>query len=342
MSRYSSGTRVGSPAAVCRPPSIARSSVWSASFSVARSAISARIAAICSWRAGPGGAARAVSVIASSSVASPSMRVARALSATTCAWASLAADPGVGGPASLTTHDSSSHHTISTLLILALCILPGCTRPPDAALYAEALSAGGLDQAQSACARIRDARLRGDCRVAALEAWEQADPAQCEAIDDGLWRDECTFLAAERLWSRQAHAEAVAACHQTRFSRHCVWHLLQDEAEAAADEAPASAEARMLPFLRVETRLPDAGKQFWALWFRLQARARRPVDGAACDGLIEEDRCGAGLEHYLHEVLSARRRAGSPVCDAPTGDGWARGPRLEASVARWVEHHCRR
>ena len=104
--------------------------------------------------------------------------------------------------------------------------------------------------------------------------------------------------------------------------------------------SPAEAEAKMRPFLTVNFRLPDAGMQFWSLWFRLQARAARPIDGAACAGLEASQACDAGLDHYLSAVLEARDRAGSNVCAAPMAEGWTVGPRVSATVGRWVARNC--
>lgn len=227
------------------------------------------------------------------------------------------------------------------LLLLSGRILSACQRPPpDATRYAQALSAETLDAAQRGCEAIGDVRLRGDCQVAAMEAWKQADPASCATVADPLWRDECTFLAAEQLFRSGEHDAANAACRQTRFARQCTWHLLQDTAEAAQDLSPAEAEAKMQPFLSANFRLPDAGMQFWSLWFRLQARAKRPIDGAACIGLTQVPACDAGLDHYLNAVLEARDRAGTDVCAAPLEEGWVDGPRVSATVARWVSRNC--
>ena len=209
-------------------------------------------------------------------------------------------------------------------------------------LYAEALSAAqDDDDAWRRCTQIQSLTLRGDCQVAVMDAWSAATPERCAEIAAHLWRDECTFLAAEQLWASGDHVASIAACEQTRFVRQCAWHLLQDEAEAAADLSPVDAERRMRPLLGAVARLPDAGMQFWALWFRLQARAGRPVDGEACASLEQGPLCLDGLDRYLHDVLSAQQRAGRSVCDGKPVQGWVYSVQVQDSVQRWLAHHCR-
>ena len=227
-----------------------------------------------------------------------------------------------------------------------MCILPtACTRLPtsDAARYTAALSSpDGYTAAAPLCLAITAAPLRGDCLVALMERWNHLDAEACRAISDPLWRDECNFTLSERLWAAGHHEEALSHCHGTRFVRQCGYHLLQREVEAAtdADEPAPVAEARLEPFFQYTTRVPDAGLHFWSLWFRRKARLDRPVDAQDCSELASPRPCRAGLDRYLHEVLSAQAASQEDRCGEALPAGWVESTAIRVSVTHWQAQHC--
>lgn len=235
-------------------------------------------------------------------------------------------------------------------MLLLLLMLVACHEPPsDAVLYRRALvtSVDG-EHAALLCQQITDIGLAGDCQVAVMERFEDLEPGDCAVIRSNLWRDECVFLLAERQWRSGQQAEGLSTCKQTRFARACTWHLIQDEAEAAADQDAAAAESRLEPFLR-SNAAPDAGLQFWKLWFRARLSAGVPIDEAACSVVQDVRGCREAVGRTIHELLEASGRANrSALCSAAEGQrvimngapAWRLGGLSTAAERQWVARHC--
>ena len=239
----------------------------------------------------------------------------------------------------------------STLrLSLLVLLLAACPAPlSDAERYHQALvEAPDYAAASAHCAQITEAGLAGDCLVASMERFDHLVPEDCAGIEEGLWRDECFFLLAERQWRSGLQAEALDTCRQTRFSRACTWHLVQDEAEAGAVEEPAVAEQRLRPF--VENRIaPDAALHFWKLWLRARLGDGHPIDETECADLQDVRSCRQAVGRTLHELLEASgRKDRLAVCAAPAGErvimngapAWAAGPLTESAEQQWISRHC--
>jgi len=233
--------------------------------------------------------------------------------------------------------------------VLLLGLLSCGSPKSDAVRYAEALGeASDFESARSLCAGITDVGLRGDCKVGAMERHRVLDEAECDGVQSDLWRDECRFLLAERQRASGDLALAIDTCNSTRFARKCAWHLVQDEAQASVDEAPAVAEARITPFL-VSRPVPDAALQFWIIRFREQAAAGKQLDERVCDEVIDRQTCVEGFFRHLATVLDALGRARLERVCAKDGDAlattggepaWAEGPLARAAESRWVRAHC--
>jgi len=231
-----------------------------------------------------------------------------------------------------------------------LLILGACAEPPsEAEAYAHALAgAETYVEARESCGQIADAGVRGDCQATITERFARLDPADCDAVDGDVWRDECRFLMAERIGATGDLELALATCVTSRFRRHCAWHLLQDATEHTIDAPHAEAEAVLEGFMQVKA-LPDAPNQFWRIrWRELAGRGVR-LDEAGCEGLRSRPGCRDALERQVFDMLqvvSRSDRAG--VCATPEGqrvlhDGvpvWTLGPLTAAAEARWVGEHC--
>ena len=203
--------------------------------------------------------------------------------------------------------------------------------------------------------RIRDPATRGDCEVATMERWESLDANDCRAIAQGppelvLWRDECMFQLAERLRAAGELDRALETCMDTRFSRQCSWHLVQDEAEASLAEAPTVAEARIARFAQAG-RIPDAALQFWSIRLRSSAAAGALPDEAACAGLADPAPCQEAVRRYVRLVLDTRLRGDRALAcgqvEAASGTvmqrpAWADGPLAAAAALEWHVAHCGR
>lgn len=220
------------------------------------------------------------------------------------------------------------------------------------------MEADSFARARSSCLGIRDPDSRGDCLVGVMEVWQRLEPGDCHAIlsatsmgpapELALWRDECMFQLAERLRAHGQLPAALDACLDSRWARECSWHLLQDEAEASLDQAPADAEARIQAF-RQAPRLPDAAGQFWAIRMRAGAARGLPVSEGDCATLTAPEPCLQALGVTVASMLDARLRAGAlDACALRAEPGailgpdvaWTPGPLVDAEVARWASQRC--
>ncbi len=115
----------------------------------------------------------------------------------------------------------------------ALLTLLACEQaPPDAQQHAAVLEAPPASVELGDCARIRSDDLRGECQLYwafnLAGALKLPPGERCEQLD-GIWRDECFFLAAEQLRRSRADPRAAGAlCARAgRFGDDCGQHLWQ-------------------------------------------------------------------------------------------------------------------
>jgi hypothetical protein len=231
--------------------------------------------------------------------------------------------------------------------------LPACSTEPvasSAAAYHEALTTdGGYPASADACARLPDARVRGDCLLAAMERWQTLEPALCDGLEDPVWADECRFQLAERTRAAGDLAAGLAICETTRFRRSCAWHLVQDEAEAAADEDLPTAEHRIAA-LSTSAAMPDAPVQFWLVRFREGSARGQVLDEADCAGLRDPRSCEQAVWAWARAMLDELgKRDPTRLCETPAGrrirntegvPAWAPGPISTAAEARWAAERC--
>jgi len=240
-----------------------------------------------------------------------------------------------------------------SLVPAALLLALACTHEPvvrSADAYHEALTTdGGYGVSAAACARLPTPRVRGDCLVASMERWESLDPALCAGLEDALWADECRFQLAERQRAAGDLAAGLATCEQTRFRRSCAWHLVQDEAEAAADDDLPTAEVR-IPALATSRAVPDAPLQFWLIRFREGSARGQVLDEAACDALVDVRSCEQAVWAWVRAMLDELgKRDPARLCARPLGDrvhnvdgepAWRAGPIAVEAEQRWVHERC--
>lgn len=212
--------------------------------------------------------------------------------------------------------------------MIGLCLpliaaLIGCRADPIADLerYEAVLASreGDWEAQLRRCAAIRDQALAGDCalvvitRTAAAE--NSAPEARCDRVPEGVWRDECYFLAAEA-WRRQQPARAAKLCGQSgAFAPDCAQHLWQSSIYAAIHDAGPGAFAERLPtaqriydhwarFLGERDEFTD---RFWERYYQ-NGFDRSGVDLAACEALPEAQaaRCVAAGEKLVLQELAPR------------------------------------
>jgi hypothetical protein len=233
---------------------------------------------------------------------------------------------------------------------LLMCAMVGCSSPPtDAESYRAALvSAESFDAAKQACAQIQVPQTLGDCQVTITERFERLDPADCNHVTDPVWLDECRFLLAERVGQTGDIKGALAICNQSRFRRHCSWHLLQDGVDATLELSAPEAEAVLEDFGRFEA-LKDAPFQFWRIRWREWAGHGKVADEADCTGLRHEQGCRDALARHVREMLNTlSRRDATAICALPAGRRvlnrgepvWKLGPLTAEAERQWEQERC--
>jgi hypothetical protein len=233
---------------------------------------------------------------------------------------------------------------VSLVALLLAC----AAGPTDAEAYAVALRAEDLASGLRACADIDADHARGDCQDAVMDRHDSLDAAACDEVAAGMWRDECQFQLAERIWLSGDVARAIELCSRGRFARACTWHLLQDEAQASVAEPSATAQLRLPPYAR-NRAVPDAARQFWITRFRARASADIQLDEAECTTLSDPMSCNDAVADYQRQVLDALRKADlARVCSAPTGQratiksgpSWVLGPLTQGVEDAWAAQWC--
>lgn len=225
-----------------------------------------------------------------------------------------------------------------------------CAAPPsDAVLYHRAVvTAESFEIARDVCSQIRSPATRSDCAVTITERFDRRDEAACDHVDSPVWKDECTFLLAERLGAAGSTSEALTICVQSRFRRHCAWHLLQDAVEASVSSEDAEAERQIALFRGIDA-LPDVAFQFWRIRWTEQPEANLPIDERRCAGLRSQAPCESALQRYVQEQLEAAARLDrSRLCSTARGERvrfrgvpkWRRGPLTDEAEAAWESRAC--
>ena len=219
-------------------------------------------------------------------------------------------------------------------LFALLACRPAPSPVNTAALVAEAISR----QDAGVCAQVPDPHARGECQLAA--------GAACEAIQAGIFQNECWFQRAESLEDEDTAAQTCALAGP--YAEDCYAHLFQDftnrdlaRSSGRFDEDLAVARARAERYAELgagEWRPPWGW--LWRRFFEEQAR----IDLEACAPYAEEDlrRCERGATSMLR--LSWRRElANRPRTwcglslrelheQAPPGLAWQRHPALDELV----------
>ena len=226
-------------------------------------------------------------------------------------------------------------------MLLRLTLLPlvaACGRS-DADLLLEALSAADHAVAALACGRLSDVEA-DRCRVSVAALHHRDEAADCAAVVDPLWRDECDFQLAERFAVSGRAAEAVALCAGTRFVRECSYHLLREVARSTVGRSPLEAATALDPWRDLPT-VRDAPRLFWKAWFREGRAAGGVVSPVGCP----DAECEGAARETLFESLRALHRA-DPVgfCAAPPGSppGWADAAMVASWAAHWSADTCAR
>ena len=230
----------------------------------------------------------------------------------------------------------------------ALLALVGlaCGRPPptDQDHFLAALTAPAAEMAAH-CDQIDAPALRGECLAQAAGALapggiEEA-MALCDGVEDGVWRDECAFMAVDG--AGLVGNAAVAACRRARhFGERCLQHAVNRSLDALELPEELGAEPALRQAARevVEAHYPSFAKEHLqqlidAAMARLVARrwtSGRPFDPQSC-GEASERVCELSYESVAYRAIEHGRlgeicagdlsAAGVAAAGGPgwTGDG---------------------
>lgn len=187
-----------------------------------------------------------------------------------------------------------------------LLAFAGCTPPgpvgTDSKLYVQALihahdipKAGYQD-----CRHIRNAILRADCGLAAIEGMAK-DPDEttasllqrCRTVAVGTWLDECAFQVAEK------RNDSLACDHAGRFQDDCRLHLfstglrswVSENARVDDPEIGRRAEKEIQ-----KNGLPATDGRAWSAFYRWVLGRQAPLDRAACASIAESERRSICME----------------------------------------------
>lgn len=167
----------------------------------------------------------------------------------------------------------------------------------------------------------------------------------CSVFPEGLWKNECAFQTAERLWRAGESEAAMQGCLQTGFARECSFHLIQAASRSQVGKTAAEA-AQPLGLLRQMTWTPDVESLYWRSWWRESMAKRHPLDPATCT----EPPCELAALDMLNEILDLRARANPAYCDTlrksitdgrdVSGGSWAKGEPVDSWLSHWIGRRC--
>ena len=213
---------------------------------------------------------------------------------------------------------------------------------------------GGLEADLEACAAIVDPALAGDCALLVVGRGSVPAEEACPRVPEGVWRDECWFVAAEARRAAGQDGSAAQLCLRAgAFRDDCGQHLWQtavhDLIHRRGPEGFASqlsrAQAlhdRWAGLLAAET---DFSERFWERYYSNGFEGQGGVDLARCEELPapHPERCrAAGLAYFARDLGPRLDQAGmgEAFCamEAPTAEAVGRAfpnrpePALDAVV----------
>ena len=196
----------------------------------------------------------------------------------------------------------------------------GCARSPaeDVTAYTALVAQKAPDPGRdfSACRKIGDENLAGDCALVVAErvamVRQQPPDTWCGQVPSGIWREECWFQAAEQ--ERRGGRESVAAklCVKAGpFQNDCAQHLWQTKVYRVIHGQPgqrpdfagnmAAALAIYNEWAPYLTDTSDLETRFWEKFFQNGFEGAGEVNLAWCDDLSAADktRCHAAARELV-------------------------------------------
>ncbi len=209
----------------------------------------------------------------------------------------------------------------------AFLIAGGCGTGSDAGVdllrYQRALETSAADPATAwdACATVADAGLRGDCRLAVVEAWAGRKSAttedllaRCAQLEPAWAAEECAFQVGERRRDAQACARAGG------FADDCRLHLATADFDAwMPKDAKVNDPALHQRMVAEATNagLASDDLRVWSAFFRRVLAQQPSLDRRSCRALkppLDTACLETGRSHYGDRLNMARDQGLYP-CD---------------------------
>ena len=207
--------------------------------------------------------------------------------------------------------------------------LVACTEEevPDSdwSIYTQIIEKSPPDATDIArCTSINEPSLAGDCAltVALTSAKDQKLPfhSHCPQVPQGLWREECHFVAAEKARSAGEIDVAIELCEKSgRFAPDCSFHLWQRAMRTLAkrvvlDDLTAQQETMHALHARWSERvghMSDFDSMFWRKLFRAVWDGVARVDPSICEALRPDlqIQCELGAQIHLDQAMRASLRS---------------------------------
>ncbi|MCP4920975.1 MAG: hypothetical protein GY913_29115 [Proteobacteria bacterium] len=224
------------------------------------------------------------------------------------------------------------------------------------------------------CDRASGEQARGDCRLAVLEIAATTTDASCARLAEGIWRDECLFLAAERLHPVDAYDDAQETCTTAgALATKCANHIWRARIRLETGESSSTEHPRILEAseLRLRSDVPDSpwsnldqpSPESWGYTLKHYFRRVKIIDVSVCPELPElaHTPCMDTASHILAERLGRtfvqdREAYDRFLCRAPArfdatmpwpGPGatagwlsWSSAPELRPTLAELADQLC--
>ena len=206
---------------------------------------------------------------------------------------------------------SADPDTLPMMLFALVLSLPlGCDSSPppgEHRRYTDSLTAIEADPGQTGtvCGALTVAALREDCLLAGVDrlAAAQTETAAglCQTLPDGLSRDECHFILAEKT------GEATRCGDAGRFLLDCQMHLLQRAvSEAKLDSDPAVLEPAAAAMLSAGGFAAE-DEHAWTLIYRDALARQAPLNLVRCDDTPRPPLCRRAGEGLFSDRLNYAR-----------------------------------
>ena len=215
---------------------------------------------------------------------------------------------------------------------MLLLLLGACTHPTPPQPWKVALE-GGLDEGLAACASY-EGNVAGECAFGVLQTHHRIDEEGCALLEEGLYRTECLFLAAERLARAGEHERAAALCDRTRdtFRNNCAMHAWDQAVLSAIEVADPTGPSAASEVILAEATAAygrgvlDPGRavndSFWWAWWKERRHVR--VTDCATETCVQSSLTAASSFGFVGGCDSAPPEVcddGDPACLAAVLEG---------------------